>query len=143
MERNIRQRGRPFCVAEAHSLVANIACDRRTSVARPQSRLFRFIENLENAFARCASRLHKLIELMQTRNWLVKKSSQRDEGDQRTDLHLSMQNGVAAEADRQRQPERIQKIHRGTVNGPRPHDAQRRQAKRVAGARTFISTGKR
>src|SRR6266487_358231 len=103
MERNIGQRRQPFCIAEAHSLVANITCDRRTSVALSQSRLFQFIENLENAFTRCASRLHQLIELMQTRNWLVKKSSQRDEGDQRTDLHLPMQNGVAAEADRQRQ----------------------------------------
>ena len=88
MKCNVLERRRAFlCVTETDVVELHVAryADRR--LFRFPARLDRFVDDLEDALARRASRLHQLIELMQPVDRLVQKSRQHQEREKIAQLH--------------------------------------------------------
>src|SRR5437763_14388449 len=106
------ERRLPLGVAEVHVVIDDVAGDLRHRRVVPQSRLLWFIQDLEHSLACSAAGLHQLVELMQTRDRLVEKTDQSEEGDQLTDLDSAMDDSAGTEHYRQHQTDRGEENHR-------------------------------
>ena len=96
------------------------------------ARLRRFVDDLKDALARRASRLHELVKLVQFIDRLIQKSGEHEERDQIAHLHCAAQHGSRSHPDRQNNSERADQIHRGMINCPDAHHDERGIAKLIA-----------
>src|SRR5207244_5752333 len=112
MQRNISEGRQTLGITETDIFVTDVADNART-VARVDDRsagvsdpgyripagFDRLVQDFENALARGATRLHKLIELMQTADRVVEKGRQHEKGDQIAQLHRAAEHGAAAKSE--------------------------------------------
>ena len=132
MKGNVIKRRQPICITEAHLFVANIARNARRRFTVYPTGLDPFIKNFKNTFACGASSLHKLVELMQPADWIVKKCREHKERDQIADLHPTRQDGATPKPKNQYGAKRLEHRHRGAVNGPNPHNYEGGVAQLIA-----------
>ena len=122
MKRNVSERRQFFHITEADVFITDIAknaCtvgaigDRRAGVTDPsyKPRLRFFVQNIKDAFARCAPGLDQLIELMQATDRIVKKRREHQNCDQIAELHRAGQNGVAAKSEHEYRADRFKHRH--------------------------------
>src|SRR6202011_2121907 len=97
---------------EADIFVANIAHNSNWDVFVNPTGLDWLIQNFKHPLAGSASRLHQLVELMQSADWIVKERSQHEKGDQIAKLHRAGEHSATAKREHDHSAQRFEHRHR-------------------------------